>query len=67
MLLLDVWIKEIVILDNVVPCLQRCKGYVGSKNWALKGFWVCFFPEPAGTEINLSIFSHISIILLIGG
>ena len=31
--------------------LQRCKGYVGSEKWALKGFWVCFVPESAGIDI----------------
>lgn len=26
---------------------------MGSENWAFKGFWVCFFPEPAGNEMAL--------------
>lgn len=26
---------------------------MGSEDWAFKRFWLCFFPEPAGTVIIL--------------
>jgi hypothetical protein len=35
-------------IHSDVCCFQRCKGYVGSEDWAVKRVWVCFFPEPTG-------------------
>ncbi|KAK7813753.1 oligouridylate-binding protein 1b [Quercus suber] len=27
---------------------ERCKGYVGSEDWAVKRVWICFFPKSTG-------------------
>ena len=42
------WQIILILLLNGFFLLQWCKGYVGSKIWALKRVWFCFFPQSTG-------------------
>lgn len=44
-----------ILMDDTqsdVFCFQRCKGYVGSEDWAVKRVWICFFPKSTGDNFN---------------